>query len=615
MKQKNLTLINPRNFFQKVTTYYKPILVLSVLFIIGSAMFLPRLTFDTSIEAFIDNKNPVLVYRDKVKATFGLKDPMVIAIHNDKGVFNVESLKLIAQLSDSLIHIQGIDPEKIMSIATEKNVIGTYDGLEVDYFYDPYDLDQTKADEVWKAVQNFDLYLGSIVSEDGKTALIVAEYFEEEGVNAQGNRIYNDILDLVSRIEKDDNEVHVAGIGAVSDYLATYIDKDAKKLNPFAALVITLILILAYRTVRGAIIPNIMVLATVAGAIGIMTLLGVPFFVITNALPVVLIAIAVADAIHILGQYYEEVRDNPGAKQQDIIVKTMATMFRPITVTSVTTIAGFMAISLSSDMPPFRAFGVFAAVGVGVAYLFAIFFAPAALMLLKPKQSRAMGSKDRVDRFSRIMAKVGKVVIQKPVLILVSSVVLVVVAFVAALQLKVDYAAIDNFQKSEPIVQADALINRQTDGTTYLDIVIETPESEDLFDPDNLRKIEALQEYVETLPHVRGSTSIVDFIKKMNQSLNENQAEYYNIPEDKNLIAQEFLLYTTSGDPTDFDNYVDYDYRLANVRVSLNNPWFSNSEVVVQQVEDYVEKQFNDQNIQATLSGVATLDVEWRHIR
>ena len=117
-------------------------------------------------------------------------------------------------------------------------------------------------------------------------------------------------------------------------------------------------------------------------------------------------------------------------------------MFRPITVTSVTTIAGFMAISLSSDMPPFRAFGVFAAVGVGVAYLFAIFFAPAALMLLKPKQSRAMGSKDRVDRFSRIMAKVGKVVIQKPALILVSSIVLVVVAFVAALQLKVDYPAL-----------------------------------------------------------------------------------------------------------------------------------------------------------------------------
>jgi len=597
-------------FFQKVTTYYKLILVLSILFIFGSAIILPRLTFDTGQEAFIDDNNPVLVYRDKVKDIFGLKDPMVIAVHNENGVFNVESLKLIAQLGDSLVHVQGIDPDKIMSIATEKNIIGTYDGLEVDYFYDPSDLDQAKADEVWKAVQNFDLYFGSIVSEDGNTALIVAEYFEEGGENALGYIIYNDILELVSRIDHGDNEVHVAGVGAVSDYLMTYIDLDAKKLNPFAALVITLILILAYRTVRGAIIPNIMVLATAVGAIGIMALLNVPFTVITNALPVVLIAIAVADAIHILGQYYEEVRENPNAKQQDIIIKTMVTMFRPITVTTITTIAGFLAISLSSDMPPFRAFGAFAALGVGIAYLFAIFFAPAALMMLKPKQSKAMGSKDEVDGFSRLMTKAGHAVIQKPKLILVSSIILVAIAFVTALQLNVDYAAIDNFQKSEPIVKADALINRQTDGTTYLDIVIETPDSEDLFNPENLRKIEALQKYVETLPNVQGSTSIVDFIKKMNQSLNENQVEYYSIPEDKNLIAQEFLLYTTSGDPSDFDNFVDYDYRLANVRVSMNNPWYSSSKVVVQRVEDYVKQNFNDLNIQATLSGVALLDVD-----
>ena len=102
MKENVLITSKHSWFFQKVTTYYKPILVLSALFIIGSAMFLPKLTFDTGQEAFIDDKNPVLVYRDKVKATFGLKDPMVIAIHNDNGVFNVESLKLIAQLGDSL---------------------------------------------------------------------------------------------------------------------------------------------------------------------------------------------------------------------------------------------------------------------------------------------------------------------------------------------------------------------------------------------------------------------------------------------------------------------------------------------------------------------------------
>ena len=51
----------------------------------------------------------------------------------------------------------------------------------------------------------------------------------------------------------------------------------------------------------------------------------------------------------------------------------------------------------------------------------------------------------------------------------------------------------------------------------------------------------------------------------MNQALHENDTTYYTIPENKELVAQYFLLYSASGDPTDFDNYIDYDYRLANV--------------------------------------------------
>lgn len=600
-----------RRFFEKVTDRYKLILILSVVFILAIGFFIPQLTFDTSQEAFIQDDNPVLVYRDKVKETFGLKDPMVIAVHNESGVFNKESLALVSELSDRLIEIPGIDPAKIMSIATEKNVVGTYDGLDVDYFYYPEELDVEKSKKVWEAVQDFDLYMGTIVSHDGKTTLIVAEYFEEEGENAVGNRIYQDILLLADDIQKGSNEIHVAGIGAVSDYLTTYIDADAKRLNPMAAVVITIILIVAYRTVRGAVIPNIMVVATAGAALGLMALLGIPFYVITNALPVVLIAIAVADAIHILGQYYEEARDNPLATQKELVIESMVKMWRPVTVTSVTTVAGFLAIAFSSQMPPFRAFGAFAGVGVSVALMYAIFFIPSALMLVKPQRSKAMGNKNKVDGFSRSMARLGNMVTKAPTLVVMAGLVIILVGFVAALQLKVDYASIDNFQKDEQIVKADALINQQTDGTTYLDIVVETPDNEGLFLPENLKKIESMQRYMETLPKVKGSTSIVDFIKKMHKSLNENQESYYKIPDDKDLIAQEFLLYTVSGDPTDFDNYVDYDYRLANVRVTMNSAWYTDEHVVFEKASEYIEKHFNEEGIKASLSGAVSLDEEW----
>ena len=81
------------------------------------------------------------------------------------------------------------------------------------------------------------------------------------------------------------------------------------------------------------------------------------------------------------------------------------------------------------------------------------------------------------------------------------------------------------------------------DGTYFLNIVVDTGETEGLFRPDHLQRIEALQAYAEQFPAIRGSTSVVDYIKQMHKSVNENRAEYYSIPDDEFLIAQLFLLH------------------------------------------------------------------------
>ena len=125
------------------------------------------------------------------------------------------------------------------------------------------------------------------------------------------------------------------------------------------------------------------------------------------------------------------------------------------------------------------------------------------------------------------------------------------------------------FNKNEPIYKADNLINLKLNGSNNLDIVIETPETEDLFKPENLLAMEKLQEYVESLPMVGGSVSVVDYIKQMSKSLNGGDNSYYKIPEDQDLIAQLFLLYSLSGDPTDFEEEIDYEYRTANIRVNI----------------------------------------------
>lgn len=610
-------------FFMTVLAYPKTILTIGILIVIATAIFIPSLEKDTRSDAFMPADHPALVYREKVKDIFGLKDPMVIAVVNDgnTGVFNPETLELVDWLTQRIGKIDNIDPERITSLATENDIIGTHDGMVVEEFFSSPPETQQQADQIREAIMDFPLYLGSLVSREGNATLIVAELIDQN----QAQKVYAELLSLAKQAPtKQGESIHIAGEGAVSGYMGAYIDADAQRLNPIAALIITLVLFIAFRTMRGTLLPNFIVLATVGSALGIMALSGVSFFVITNALPVVLIGIAVADSIHILSQYYEEIAQSPQDSPQEIVLRTMVHMWRPITVTTLTTMAGFLGLSLASIMPPMKFFGLFAMLGVGVAWLYSITVLPAALSLLKLSPSPAYSiinvslnqidpatHQARLDRFSRFMIIFGRWVNTHHIMILIIGASVTVMGILGAYKIELNEARITTFQKDEAIVKADTVINKSFDGVHYLDVVIETPQVEDLFKPDNLKRIEALQNYAETLPHVKGSTSIVDYLKQMNRALNEDHPDAYQLPDNSDLVAQYFLLYSASGDPTDFEEQVDYDYRLANVRIRMDTGIYSDEKVVVEAMQNYISAHFNLPEISANLSGRVNVDYHW----
>lgn len=602
-------------FYWKVTEYPKILLFIGFLIILSTAIFIPTIVRDTTVDAFIPNEDSVKVYREKVKDIFGLKDPMVIAVINEteKGVFNPKSLKLVYDLTERIKKIEGIDPEKVKSLSTENNIVGTEEGMEINPFFENPLVTQKESDEIRNAVMNFKLFKGSLVSRNGKGTLIVAELLSEYDIRA--DEVYQELLSLINKMEVGDNKLFVAGEGAVSGFLASYIDSDAQRLNPLAALIITFILLFAFRTLRGIILPNLMVLAAVVTALGTMAAFGVSFYVITNALPILLITIAVADGLHILSEYYEMVVKFPNESQRKIVVRTMLKMYRPVTITSITTISGFIAISISSYMPPMKYFGVFAAIGVMSAMFFALVIIPAGLVLLKPRKSPLIKEQNKSgetqsDFFGQFMSFLGRFVISKPTTVLAIGVGVIIIGIIGITKLEINEDRIKNFQNGEPIVLADHAINENFDGTTYFDIIVETDDYEGLYNPAYLNKIEKLQKYFETLPHVKGSTSIADFIKQMHKAMNADSQEAYHIPDDPDLIAQYFLLYTASADPTDFEEYIDTEYRLANVRIMMNSGLFSDEEYVKKLGEKYILENFNETGLKARMSGRASIDYQ-----
>ena len=608
--------------FRTVLSARWPVIVLAFALIGATAFSIPKLHKDTSADAFIGEDEPALVYKNQIEEMFGLTDPIVIGVidRDADGIFDPDNLALVERLTRAAERLPQVDPERITSLATENYIAGTPEGVVVDGFFDrdtelfthPFGTPE-RALEIRRAVEDTPLYQGLLVGRSGEATIIAAELLNDD----LATEAYEAILEIVANeTVPDGSEVHVAGEGAVMGFLSTYIDRDASRLNPLAGLIITIVLLVAFMSIRAAILPNVIVAGTVLGSFGLMAASGTSFFVITNGLVVNLIGIAVADSIHIVSSFYGALRDEPELSKKDAVARAMARMWRPITLTSVTTIAGFLALGVSSPMPPIQAFGLFGALGVGLAWLYSMTLLPALLSVWPFRRipfpfAVNKNGRPRISLTERFMSLIGEGVLAAPRSMLLIGSVLLAVGVIGAMQIRVEEVRIDNFKSSEPIYKADKAINATTDGVYRLDILVETPEPEGLYDPVVLKRIEALQTYVETLPSVGGSTSIVDYVKQLHRSVQDGDPAFYSIPDDRNLIAQLFFLYGASADPTDFEEEVDYDFQHALVRAQVTDGAYTTNKKIVPVLEQWVAENFNDDLATATVTGRVTVSYYW----
>lgn len=603
-----------RLLFERVTHRPKLYLVFSLLAIIGLAGGLSQLVKDTSVKAFIPPKHPSLLADALTEEIFGISDSLAIALvfEGEEGVFTPAGLTRVAEVTAAVEALPNVRPGRVNSIATESSIYGEAGSVEVDPYVPNGVIDQSTASDSLRRWRNMPPHQGSLVSADGRAAVIMAELVD----STLASDSYEAALAMSQAFAGPGVEVHVAGPGAVSGYLSTYIDRDARKLQPMVFAMVLGFIFLAFRRASALPGPLLVVVGAAGGSLGLMAWLGVPYYAITNALPVIIVAVSVADSIHILSAYYQGRALRPEAEVRELVVEAQASMARPITLTSLTTIAGFAGIAVTSIMPPITFFAWYAAVGIALAWVFSMFSLPNVLVLLRPSASPAFRSwsHNNPSGLGRVLAHIGAFSARHYLAVIAVFVVAIVGLAYQASHLRIDRSQVDNFAVDEPIFIADRLINETFAGSAFLDVIVETDAPEGLLEARRMQKIADLQAHFETLAHVGKTVSIVDYLAQLHVALEELPAAdalQRPLPTAENAIAQYLLVYESSGDPADFEEEIDGDYQRALMRGVLNESHFSRTQDTVEGLQRYIRSEFNEPGMQATLSGNVNLSYHW----
>ncbi len=62
--------------------------------------------------------------------------PMVIALVATDNIFTPDGLNAVTAVTNAVIKLANVDPEGVTSLATENNIVGTSDGMDVSPFFE-----------------------------------------------------------------------------------------------------------------------------------------------------------------------------------------------------------------------------------------------------------------------------------------------------------------------------------------------------------------------------------------------------------------------------------------------------------------------------------------------
>lgn len=555
-------------------------------------LFMPRVSFNASMKEMVPMDDPVIKDLEEAVEVFGSQNFLMIVLQSDS-IFEVDTLKKIDRLSEEFSLLKGV--EKVTTPLNIDLIEGSEFLIEIAPVVEQVPQTEQEVEEFKEKI------LGSrsgqsLIAKNGKAALILIT-LEPDLLGNEEARLSEEVLKITEEKEGPER-IYVVGEAYLSNYATNSMMRDLSILFPLICLVVLVVLYLSFRSKRGVILPLLTVFLSVVWMIGFMALVGFPFSMVSVIGPIILVAVGSAYGIHIINKYYEAI--GSGLRKKEAVLDTMRDMNSPVIMTAFTTAAGFMALA-TSFVISIRQFGIAAAFGVLAAMILSLSLIPAILVLQKvPRHLK----KKKSYRFSlsSVLKKLGGFVAQH------AKVVIVLASFVLGFfllgipRITSDADLTQYMGENNPAIEGMRVVEEEFGGSSRLMVVADTGEKDGIKEPQSLQRMMEIGDYLNSLEYVSNSSSLADLIREINQVLNGGDPAYYTIPETRQAIAQELLLFTMQGG-SGIDSMVSYNFEKALITAQIESVSSKKTETIINKIDSYLENNFNSEGFETKLVG------------
>ena len=471
-----------------------------------------KFSLDATADSLTLERDADLRYYRMVRARYGSDDFLVVTFSPDEPLFAEATLEKLKQLRDQLRELDGV--ESVVSILDVPLIKSPpLDIREIDNGIRRLESDDTDRSMAREELLNSVLYRELIISVDGRTtALRVnlrqdARYLElralRDELRQKGFRneltpadearlaIASKEFDTVTqellgkeqetiaavrevlRAYRDIARLHIGGVPMIVADSIEFIRHDLVVFGMAVIAFLIVILVVAFRQPRWAILTLANCLATCVVMLGLLGLTNWSVTVVSSNFVSLLLILCLALTLHIIVRYREAHLRSPDAGQLELVRESIRRIIAPCLYTALTTMVAFGSLIVSGIRPVID-FGWMMVIGIAIGFVFSFTLFPAGLMLFKPGRPRVLR-----DITAAITAAFARMIDGRSKRTIQVSAALAVAGLMGISQLTIENRFIDYYKKSTDIYQGMELVDRALGGTTPLDVVIDAPQPND----------------------------------------------------------------------------------------------------------------------------------------
>ncbi|MZR61664.1 RND family transporter [Alcanivorax sp. DP30] len=559
-----------------------------VVLTIGLAGGLSKFQNNNDPRIFFTEDNPDFKRFVSLEDSFTANEVVLFVVHpKDDDLFTVETLGAIESLTEDAW---------LLPHATRVDSLANFQHTEVEgdelYVAPLVEYADTLSDDELARIRDIALsepsLEGRLVSTQGHVAGIAATVTMGEG-KAEAPEITAAAREMALEYNKryPDIDFMVTGTVIFSQASAEATEQSMSSTLPLAFVIMLLCLWLILRSVMFVVVTVFIINFSIASAMGIAMWLGIEFSPIVGMAPAMVLTLAVADSVHILSSYRHERLE--GKDKAASIIESLRINLQPVWLTSLTTAIGFAILNFSESQP-FRALGNVVLIGVLLAFFFSVVLLPALVMLL-PHKIEPGKQRD----FSPLMGRLAAHITRRYRAWLMGMSVVVVVLMGCIGLNQINDVFNEYFDETFEVRRVNDFAMAELTGMHRIDYAIPAADSGGTMEPEFLRNLDNLVNWLEQQEHVVYATSYTNVIKRLNRDMHGGDPAYYRIPDSRELISQYTLLYELSlPQGLGLEDQLDIDKSQARLVVMLENIGSRPVLDFNQRVEDWMGENWPD---------------------